>query len=87
MKKLFTLFGITLCILFLGSSISFGQIAVTVSNPTNTTPNLAASYASLASAITALNSVTAMTGPVIIYLPAGGTETAPVAGLLLNNFQ
>jgi hypothetical protein len=36
------------------------QVAVTVTGNTNTTPNLAASYTSLASALTGLNAVTAM---------------------------
>jgi len=67
------------------SGLSFGQIAVTVTNPTNTTPNLAASYTSLANALTDLNLVTAMTGPVIFDLAANGTETAPVGGYLLGN--
>ena len=37
---------------------------VTVTNPTNTTPNLAATYTSLANAITALDAITAINGPV-----------------------
>jgi hypothetical protein len=52
--------------LTLFASSSFAQIPVTVTNPTNTTPNLAASYASLAAALTDLNNVTAMTGPVTL---------------------
>ncbi|TAH38405.1 MAG: hypothetical protein EYC69_14720 [Bacteroidetes bacterium] len=57
------------------------QIAVTVTNPTNTTPNLAASYTDLATAITALNGVV-MTGPVTLTL--SGTETAPIKGYVLG---
>ena len=61
------------------------QIAVSVDNPTNTTPPLSASYTSLATAITALNSVTGMTGPVTLSLAANNTETAPAGGFLLGS--
>ena len=60
------------------------QIAVTVTNNTNTTPNLAASYTSLATALTDLNSVTTMTGPVTLVL-AAGNETTPSTGLQLGS--
>ncbi len=53
---------------------------VTVTNPTNTTPNLAATYTSLANAITALDAITAISGPVTITLTAGNPETAPAGG-------
>jgi len=61
------------------------QVAVTVTGNTNTTPNLAASYASLASALTDLNAVTAMSGPVTLTLAAGGSETAPVKGFAVGS--
>src|SRR6185436_19882264 len=51
----------------------------------NTTPNLAASYTSLANALTALNGVTAMTGPVTLTLTAGTSETAPPTGLTVGS--
>lgn len=57
---------------------------VTVTNPTNTTPNLAATYTSLANAITALNTITAISGPVIITLNAGNPQTAPSGGYIIN---
>ncbi|MFN8246178.1 MAG: hypothetical protein U0T56_07345 [Ferruginibacter sp.] len=57
---------------------------VTVTNPANTTPNLAASYTSLANAITALNGITAISGPVTISLAAGNPQTAPVGGYALT---
>lgn len=57
---------------------------VTVTNPTNTTPNLAATYTTLANAITALNGITAISGPVIITLNAGNTQMAPVGGYALR---
>ena len=60
------------------------QIAVTVTNNTNTTPNLAASYTSLATALTDLNAVTTMTGPVTLVL-AAGNETTPSTGLQLGS--
>jgi hypothetical protein len=71
MKKLFTLFGIALCFLFLGNSISFGQVT------TNSGSGLAPTYPSLAAAITALNSAT-ITSPVVITLT--GNETTPAGG-------
>lgn len=83
MKRLSTLFGIVLCILLLGNSSSFAQISVSVTGYANTTPNLASSYTSLANAITALNAVTAMSGPVVFNLAAGGTEST-TAQLTIN---
>lgn len=62
---------------------SFGQISVTVNNPTNTTPNLSANYASLANALTDLNAVTAMSGPVTLTLT--GNETTPATGLTIGS--
>jgi trimeric autotransporter adhesin len=76
MKKLFTLFGIAMCILFISSSSTNAQISIAVTGYTNTTPNLASSYTSLANAISAINAITAMSGPVVFNLAAGGTETA-----------
>jgi hypothetical protein len=75
MRKIyfFILFG------FLVSLKTFGQVTVNVTNPTNSTPNLAASYTSLALAVTAVNGITAMSGPVTLTC-AAGTETAPVGG-------
>lgn len=66
------------------SATSIAQVAVTVDNPTNTTPNLSASYTSLSDAITALNTVTSVSGPVQLTLAAAGTETAPVGGYVIN---
>jgi len=64
----------------------YSQIGVTVTNPTNTTPNLQSSYASLASALTDLNAVSAMSGSVTLTLAAGGSETAPTAaGFVLGS--
>ncbi|SEP81400.1 T9SS type A sorting domain-containing protein [Flavobacterium urocaniciphilum] len=76
------LFFLMLFCLFVNSSYS--QIGVTVTNNTNTTPNLAASYTSLANALTDLNAVTAMSGPVTLTL-AAGNETAPPTGLILGS--
>ena len=85
MKKLFTLFGIALCFILMGSSISNAQISISVTNPGNTTPNLSATYSSLSTAISAVNSVTAMSGPVTFNLASGGTETAPAGGYVLGS--
>jgi trimeric autotransporter adhesin len=63
---------------------SQAQLAVTVTNQTNTTPNLLASYPSLSAALTDLNAVTAMTGPVTLTL-AAGSETAPVTGFTIGS--
>ena len=63
-------------------SLSFGQ--VTVTNPANTTPNLAATYTSLANAITALSGITSISGPVIITLDAGNPQTAPAGGYVIQ---
>jgi hypothetical protein len=62
-----------------------GQISVTVTNGTNTTPNLASSYSSLSSALTDLNAVTAMSGPVTLTCTSGTSETAPVKGFVLGS--
>ncbi len=61
------------------------QIPVTVTGNTNTTPNLAATYTSLALALTDLNLVTAMTGPVTLTLADGSSETAPVKGFAVGS--
>ena len=63
-------------------SLGFGQ--VTVTNPANTTPNLAATYTSLANAITALSGITSINGPVIITLDAGNPQTAPAGGYVIQ---
>ncbi|HNH21820.1 MAG TPA: hypothetical protein PLY26_06720, partial [Ferruginibacter sp.] len=76
----------TICLfiitVFLMVSLGFGQ--VTVSNPANTTPNLAATYTSLANAITALGGITSIGGPVIITLNSGNNETAPAGGYVIQ---
>jgi len=78
MKKIyFLLFG---CLLLCATAFS----QVTVTNPTNTTPNLAATYTSLANAITALDAITAISGPVTITLNAGNPETAPAGGYVIQ---
>ncbi|MCX6273010.1 MAG: FG-GAP-like repeat-containing protein [Bacteroidetes bacterium] len=62
------------------------QIPVTVTYSGNTTPAMALNYSSLASALSALNSVTAMNGPVILTCTGGHNETAPsAAGFTLGS--
>ncbi|MCX6323120.1 MAG: GEVED domain-containing protein, partial [Sphingobacteriales bacterium] len=56
------------------------QAQVTVSNPGNTTPALNATYPSLAGAVTALNACTAISGPVVITLNSGNSQTCPSGG-------
>jgi hypothetical protein len=73
---------IVLFVLF-GISQVQAQISVTVSNETNTTPNLNATYPSLALALDDLNAVTAMSGPVTLTL--SGSETAPEKGFTLGS--
>ena len=75
MKKIYALVLSQLLVI----ATALAQVAVTVTNPTNTTPNLAASYTSFANAVTAVNSITAMSGPVTLTC-AAGNETAPVGG-------
>lgn len=65
-------------------SAARAQLSVTVSGASNTTPTLAASYSSFASALADLNSVTAMTGPVTLTLGAG-SETAPSGSFVLGS--
>lgn len=83
MKNLFALFALLLVVFLLTGSAN-AQLSVTVTNNTNTTPNLAASYASFAAALADLNSVTAMTGPVTLTLQAG-SETSPIKGFVLGS--
>ncbi len=67
--------------------VAFGIIAsaqVTVTNPANTTPGLAATYTDLALAITDLNAQTAISGPVTITLTAGNPQTAPAGGYSIS---
>ncbi len=80
LKNLVVISGLFL-IIFTGGT--YAQVAVTVTNPTNTTPNLSASYASLASAVTALSGITAISGPVTLTA-AAGSETAPAGGYVIN---
>ena len=69
--------------LIAGLSRAQAQLTVTVTNGSNTTPNLASSYSSLASAITDLNAVTAFSGPVTLTC-SGSSETAPAGGFLIT---
>lgn len=64
------------------SVLSWSQ--VTVTGGTNTTPNLSATYTSLANAITDLNTVTAVSGPVTISLDPANPETAPLGGYIID---
>ena len=66
------------------SATSFGQIVVTVTNPGNATPAFAASYPNFTAAVTALNAVTAMSGPVTFTLAAGTSEAAPIKGFNIS---
>lgn len=68
-----------LLVLLMLTARSFSQVTVAVTNPTNTTPNLASGYVSLAAAVTAVNGITSMSGPVTLTC-ASGSETAPAGG-------
>lgn len=58
---------------------------VDITNPGNTTPTpMAATYPSLASAITALNAATGITGPIILTLRPGNPQTTPAGGYVIN---
>lgn len=82
MRSIFTKGIIIICLLIAG--IGLKAQVVTVTNPTFTTPALAASYTSLANAITALNGITAISGAVTITLNAGNPQTAPVGGYVIS---
>ena len=84
MRKL-NLFLFLALALFIFAGTAKADIDVVVTNPTNTTPNLSASYTSLSAALTALNNVTAMTGPVTLTLEAGDAETAPATGFVIGS--
>ncbi len=81
---LFTAF-LFICFAFLPNLQVTAQITVTVTGNTNTTPNLLASYPNLAAALTDMNAVTAMTGPVVLSCTGGTSETAPPTGLTLGS--
>ncbi|MCX6186789.1 MAG: hypothetical protein NTU43_07310, partial [Bacteroidetes bacterium] len=68
--------------LLFGLSQAKAQLTVTVTNGGNTTPNLASSYSSLASALTDLKAVTAFSGPVTLTC-SGTSEIAPAGGFLI----
>jgi len=72
---------LTCLLILLFSSMGWGQ--VTVTNPTNTTPAMSATYTSLALAITDVNNRTAISGPVTITLTAA--QTAPAGGYSITN--
>ena len=76
-------FYLTLLLLFAGFALK-AQIAVTVINPTNASPNLAASYTSLANALTAVNGGT-LTGPITLRFNTSSSETAPAGGFTLGS--
>jgi len=59
----------------LTSKSSMALITMTVTGNTNTVPALAASYNSMATAIAALNAVSAINGPVTFNMTSGTTET------------
>jgi len=61
------------------------DIGVVVTNPANTTPNLASGYTSLALALADLNAVTAMSGPVTLKLEFDASETVPPTGLTIGS--
>jgi len=74
-------------LIFILSTVLFTSAVngqVTVTNPANTTPNLAATYTSLANAITALDAITAISGPVVITLNSGNNQTAPAGGYVIQ---
>ncbi len=85
MRKLSSFILAVMLIVLLAGASSYAQIAVTVTNPANTTPNLAATYTSFSDVLSALNSVTAMTGPIVLTLTEGGSETAPAKGFVLGS--
>ena len=63
------------------------QIPVTVTGTAVTSPALAASYTTLADALTAVNAVTSFSTPgtIILTCTAGSSETAPPTGFVLGS--
>jgi hypothetical protein len=57
---------------------------VSVTNPTNTVPNLNTTYPSLAAAVTAVNGITSISGVVVITLNPSNPQTAPAGGYAIN---
>lgn len=57
---------------------------VSVTNPNSTTPNLNATYPSLAAAVTAVNGITSISGVVVITLNPSNPQTAPAGGYAIN---
>ena len=72
------------CALFFAQKTN-AQIAITVTGNNNTTPALASTYTSMASALVDLNNVSAMSGPVVLTCASGSSETAPVKGFVLGS--
>ena len=70
---------IMLAFAYLGSSSQ-----VTVTNPGNATPALAATYTTLANAITALNAVTTFSGIVTIAVNPSNPQAAPAGGYVIS---
>lgn len=81
MNKYFT--KLLVALLFVLGTVG-AKAQVTVTNPGNTTPGLAASYLSLADAVTALNAQTAISGPVIIAVDPANPQTAPNGGYTIT---
>lgn len=77
MKNLFALTFLIFSLLIWGQLN--GQITIT--GKQNTTPNLSSTYSTLNAAITALNAVTAISGPVTIKVTTSSySETTPIGG-------
>ena len=71
-------------LLFFSLSSLQAQIAFTVSGNTNTTPNLATSYTSLANLLTDVNAIAAVSGNIFIT-GNSGSETAPNKGFTIGS--
>ncbi len=75
------LFSIAIALIFHTENLS---AQVTITNFSNTTPALADAYTSLADAITDLQAITAISGPVTITLTGNNPETAPAGGYVIS---
>ncbi len=83
MKKIYA--SLLIAVFALVANLNAQNIAVTItSGATNTTPNLGASYTSFANFVTAINGITAVSGPVVATLAAGTNETAPIKGFNIS---
>ena len=78
-NKAFRIVAVALLACVLHTNVK-ADVGVTVTNSGNTIPHLAGYYSSLTTAINALNTITVISGPVMLTCDASGSEIAPAGG-------